>query len=133
MCTAAGLDCAWLSHSCVVPHHSLSLGSHIPWLPPPPCRCSDYYDISVAVSTPKGLVVPVLRDVDRMSFADVEKVRCACWLRCPALCCSRKWQMRAAWQASGGHVWCSEATRLCRMAGVGSRVSLRPFRLVTQA
>ncbi|KAI7838140.1 hypothetical protein COHA_008071 [Chlorella ohadii] len=33
----------------------------------------DYYDISVAVSTPKGLVVPVLRDVDKMSFADVEK------------------------------------------------------------
>lgn len=33
----------------------------------------DYYDVSVAVSTPKGLVVPVLRDVDAMSFADVEK------------------------------------------------------------
>ncbi|KAL4457631.1 hypothetical protein ABPG75_012496 [Micractinium tetrahymenae] len=33
----------------------------------------DYYDISVAVATPKGLVVPVLRDVDQMSFADVEK------------------------------------------------------------
>ncbi|PRW56169.1 Pyruvate kinase isozyme chloroplastic isoform A [Chlorella sorokiniana] len=33
----------------------------------------DYYDISVAVSTPKGLVVPVLRDVDKLSFADVEK------------------------------------------------------------
>lgn len=32
----------------------------------------EYYDISVAVSTPKGLVVPVLRDVDQMSFADVE-------------------------------------------------------------
>jgi hypothetical protein len=28
----------------------------------------------VAVSTPKGLVVPVLRDVDQMSFADVEMV-----------------------------------------------------------
>ncbi|KAI8113774.1 hypothetical protein M9435_003766 [Picochlorum sp. BPE23] len=33
----------------------------------------DYYDVSVAVATPKGLVVPVLRDVDTMSFADVEK------------------------------------------------------------
>lgn len=33
----------------------------------------DYYDISVAVSTPKGLVVPVLRNVDQLSFADVEK------------------------------------------------------------
>lgn len=33
----------------------------------------DYVDISVAVATPKGLVVPVLRDVDTMNFADVEK------------------------------------------------------------
>mgnify|MGYP001558927066 FL=1 len=33
----------------------------------------DYVDISVAVSTPKGLVVPVLRDVHRMSLADIEK------------------------------------------------------------
>ena len=32
-----------------------------------------YVDVSVAVSTPTGLVVPVLRDVERMSFADVEK------------------------------------------------------------
>lgn len=33
----------------------------------------DFVDISVAVATPKGLVVPVLRNVDQMSFADVEK------------------------------------------------------------
>eukprot|EP01092_Planopodium_desertum_P011897 TRINITY_DN549_c0_g1_i1.p1 TRINITY_DN549_c0_g1~~TRINITY_DN549_c0_g1_i1.p1 ORF type:complete len:226 (-),score=30.35 TRINITY_DN549_c0_g1_i1:167-844(-) len=33
----------------------------------------DYVDISVAVATPKGLVVPVLRDCDDMSFADIEK------------------------------------------------------------
>ncbi len=32
-----------------------------------------YYDIGVAVGSPRGLVVPVLRDADRMSFADVEK------------------------------------------------------------
>jgi len=32
-----------------------------------------YHDISVAVATPKGLVVPVLRNVENMSFADVEK------------------------------------------------------------
>ncbi len=31
-----------------------------------------YYDIGVAVSATEGLVVPVLRDVDRLSFADVE-------------------------------------------------------------
>ena len=35
----------------------------------------DYTDISIAVATAKGLVVPVLRSVDGMSFADVEKVR----------------------------------------------------------
>lgn len=33
----------------------------------------DYVDISVAVSSPKGLVVPVLRGCEKMSFADVEK------------------------------------------------------------
>ncbi|XP_071498512.1 dihydrolipoyllysine-residue succinyltransferase component of 2-oxoglutarate dehydrogenase complex, mitochondrial-like [Diadema antillarum] len=33
----------------------------------------DYVDISVAVATPKGLVVPVLRNADAMSYADVEK------------------------------------------------------------
>jgi len=33
----------------------------------------EYVDISVAVSTPTGLVVPVLRDCQNMSFADIEK------------------------------------------------------------
>jgi len=32
-----------------------------------------YYDIGVAVGSPRGLVVPVLRDADQMSFADIEK------------------------------------------------------------
>lgn len=31
-----------------------------------------YYDIGIAVSSPRGLVVPILRNVDAMSFADVE-------------------------------------------------------------
>ena len=31
-----------------------------------------YFDIGIAVSSPRGLVVPVLRDADHMSFADVE-------------------------------------------------------------
>ncbi len=35
----------------------------------------DYTDISIAVATPKGLVVPVLRNADELSFADVEKAR----------------------------------------------------------
>ncbi|CAF0954187.1 unnamed protein product [Didymodactylos carnosus] len=33
----------------------------------------DYVDISVAVATPKGLVVPVLRNVEKMSYADIER------------------------------------------------------------
>jgi 2-oxoglutarate dehydrogenase E2 component (dihydrolipoamide succinyltransferase) len=32
----------------------------------------DYQDIGVAVGSPRGLVVPVLRDVAQMSFADIE-------------------------------------------------------------
>ncbi|GAB4133794.1 MAG: 2-oxoglutarate dehydrogenase complex dihydrolipoyllysine-residue succinyltransferase [Raineya sp.] len=34
---------------------------------------NDFVDISVAVSTDKGLVVPVVRNVEQMSFADIEK------------------------------------------------------------
>jgi len=33
----------------------------------------DYVDLSVAVSAPNGLVVPVVRDVDKLSFAGIEK------------------------------------------------------------
>jgi 2-oxoglutarate dehydrogenase E2 component (dihydrolipoamide succinyltransferase) len=33
----------------------------------------DFVDISIAVSTPKGLVVPVLRDVQKMNLAQIEK------------------------------------------------------------
>jgi len=32
----------------------------------------DYVDVSVAVSAPNGLVVPVLRNADRLSFAEIE-------------------------------------------------------------
>ena len=32
----------------------------------------NYYDLSVAVGTPQGLVVPVVRDADRLSFAGIE-------------------------------------------------------------
>jgi 2-oxoglutarate dehydrogenase E2 component (dihydrolipoamide succinyltransferase) len=32
-----------------------------------------YFDVGVAVGSPRGLVVPILRDADRMSFAEVEK------------------------------------------------------------
>jgi 2-oxoglutarate dehydrogenase E2 component (dihydrolipoamide succinyltransferase) len=33
----------------------------------------EYYDIGVAVSTERGLMVPVVRDADRKSFAEIEK------------------------------------------------------------
>ncbi|HRD48054.1 MAG: 2-oxoglutarate dehydrogenase complex dihydrolipoyllysine-residue succinyltransferase [Candidatus Competibacter sp.] len=32
-----------------------------------------YYDIGVAVSSPRGLVVPILRDADQMSLAEIER------------------------------------------------------------
>lgn len=36
----------------------------------------NYFDVSIAVSTPRGLVTPVLRDCDKMSLADIEnKIR----------------------------------------------------------
>ncbi|WP_394495529.1 2-oxoglutarate dehydrogenase complex dihydrolipoyllysine-residue succinyltransferase [Shewanella sp. ENK2] len=33
----------------------------------------NYFDVSIAVSTPRGLVTPVLRDTDTMSLAEIEK------------------------------------------------------------
>lgn len=33
----------------------------------------NYFDVSIAVSTPRGLVTPVLRDVDTLGMADIEK------------------------------------------------------------
>ena len=32
-----------------------------------------YFDIGIAVGSPRGLVVPILRDVDQLTFADIEK------------------------------------------------------------
>ncbi len=32
-----------------------------------------YFDVGVAVGSPRGLVVPILRDADHMSFAEIEK------------------------------------------------------------
>ena len=33
----------------------------------------NYFDISIAVSTPRGLVTPVLKDCDKLSVAEIEK------------------------------------------------------------
>lgn len=33
----------------------------------------NYFDVSIAVSTPRGLVTPVLKDCDKMSMAEIEK------------------------------------------------------------
>jgi len=35
--------------------------------------CYNYYDISIAVSSPKGLMVPVVRNADILSFKEIEK------------------------------------------------------------
>ncbi len=32
----------------------------------------DYYDIGIAVGSPRGLVVPIVRDADKLSFAEIE-------------------------------------------------------------
>jgi 2-oxoglutarate dehydrogenase E2 component (dihydrolipoamide succinyltransferase) len=32
-----------------------------------------YFDVGVAVGSPRGLVVPILRDADQMTFAEIEK------------------------------------------------------------
>jgi 2-oxoglutarate dehydrogenase E2 component (dihydrolipoamide succinyltransferase) len=32
-----------------------------------------YFDIGIAVGSPRGLVVPIIRNVDQLSFADIEK------------------------------------------------------------
>ena len=32
-----------------------------------------YYDVGIAVGSPRGLVVPIIRDADRLSFSDIEK------------------------------------------------------------
>ena len=47
----------------------------------------DYCDVSVAVATPNGLVVPVIRDCHTMSFADVEHaiVSLGCYWLCWSL------------------------------------------------
>lgn len=34
---------------------------------------NDFYDVGIAVSSKRGLVVPVLRDADRLSFAEIEQ------------------------------------------------------------
>ena len=56
----------------------------------------DYTDISIAVATPKGLVVPVLRSADELSFADVEKAR-PCALGSVLVAC----KLHAGWCIGG--------------------------------
>jgi len=36
-------------------------------------RLHGYFDIGIAVGSPRGLVVPIVRNADQMSFADIEK------------------------------------------------------------
>ncbi|HUY84767.1 MAG TPA: 2-oxoglutarate dehydrogenase complex dihydrolipoyllysine-residue succinyltransferase [Steroidobacteraceae bacterium] len=41
----------------------------------------EYFDIGIAVSTDRGLIVPILRDADTLSFADIEKAVAAYAIR----------------------------------------------------
>lgn len=109
-----------LPHDQQLPHASLPTSFFlcgVPFLPR-----SDYYDISVAVSTPKGLVVPVLRDVDKLSFADVEKVGLLlCMLRgavllCHALCCYACCACCHLRWATAGQ-WCGKCSLALRWPG----------------
>ena len=56
----------------------------------------EYYDIGVAVSTDRGLVVPIVRDADVMSFADHREARSRSTPRGPARAPSRSRTSRAA-------------------------------------
>jgi 2-oxoglutarate dehydrogenase E2 component (dihydrolipoamide succinyltransferase) len=38
-----------------------------------------YFDIGIAVGSPRGLVVPILRDCDQMGLAEIEKENFRVW------------------------------------------------------
>lgn len=54
------------------PNHSTSNVDSFPLISLQEIVYRDYVDISVAVATPKGLVVPVLRNVESKNFAEIE-------------------------------------------------------------
>lgn len=55
----------------------------------------NYYDIGVAVGTDKGLVVPVIRDADQMSFAEIELTLVALGKKHEKVSCKyRKWKVQ---------------------------------------
>ncbi len=39
-----------------------------------------YYDIGMAIGSEEGLVVPVIRDADRLSFAEIENMTIVLWM-----------------------------------------------------
>ncbi len=51
-----------------------------------------YFDIGMAIGSERGLVVPILRDADKMSLADIEKSNCG-------VCCARQ-----SWQDHDGRI-----------------------------
>lgn len=82
----------------------------------------DYTDISIAVATPKGLVVPVLRNVDALNFAGIEKVWLACGqttkLRSPVKSClvrtghaGERMLLRQSKALMCQHEWCTHKTQ----------------------
>ena len=64
-----------------------------------------YYDIGIAVGAAEGLVVPVLRDADRMSFAEIEQAD-------PRLREARRGRHAVARRPQGRHVHDHQRRRL---------------------
>ena len=54
----------------------------------------DYVDLSVAVATPKGLVTPVVRNAESMSFVEIEKEIAALGKKVRVSPLARKWRLR---------------------------------------
>ncbi len=75
----------------------------------------EYYDISIAVATPKGLVVPVLRNVEDLDFAGVERVRCTAGSAADTAfpCSSGTCRARTALAQWGSSDACSHHRRSC--------------------
>jgi 2-oxoglutarate dehydrogenase E2 component (dihydrolipoamide succinyltransferase) len=65
----------------------------------------DFVDISVAVSTPTGLVVPVLRNCQSMGYADVEKVWNSFMYSHYSFRNSKTYQSRHAMARSASKIW----------------------------
>ena len=65
----------------------------------------DFVDISVAVATPTGLVVPVLRNCQNLGYADIEKVSSLLKTNNELYRISKTSQLRLAMERSPSRTW----------------------------